>query len=143
MSHPSDSHPGDSDTSDPDTGHRQGAGGVIGPGVVVPGDGGGPVFAEPWQAQAFAIAVTLERRGVFNWSEWAQMLGDEIRAAEAAAGPDTGADYYRHWLATLERMVALKGLAGAEALARHRHALARAARRTPHGAPIEVRAEDF
>lgn len=114
-------------------------------GLAVPGAGGatGPVFTEPWQAQAFAIAVMLERRGLFGWPEWAQMLGDEIKAAEAATGADTGTDYYRHWLATLERMVALKGLAGTQALARHRDALARAARRTPHGEPIALRAEDF
>ena len=107
----------------------------------LPGDG--PVFGEPWEAQAFAIAVMLERRGLFSWSEWAQLLGEEIKAAEAATGPGTGADYYRHWLSTLERMVALKGIAGTAALGSYRDAFARAARRTPHGSPIELRAEDF
>lgn len=106
----------------------------------LPGDG--PVFGEPWEAQAFAIAVMLERRGLFSWSEWAQLLGEEIKAAEAA-GAGTGTDYYRHWLATLERMVALKGIAGTAALGSYRDAFARAARRTPHGSPIELRAEDF
>jgi nitrile hydratase accessory protein len=109
----------------------------------LPGDAGGAVFREPWEAQAFALAVVLERRGLFTWSEWAEMLGAEIRAAEAATWPSAGADYYRHWLATLERMVAHRGVAGADALARCRNALARAARRTPHGSAIELRAEDF
>ena len=105
--------------------------------------GGGAVFHEPWQAQAFAIAVALERRGLFTWAEWADMLGAEIRAAEAATGPSTGTDYHQRWLATLERMVAERGVAGADTLARYRDAFARAARRTPHGSAIELRAEDF
>jgi len=107
------------------------------------GGSGAAVFREPWEAQAFAIAVALERRGLFTWAEWADMLGAEIRAAEAATGPSTGTDYYQRWLATLERMVAERGVAGADTLARYRDAFARAARRTPHGSAIELRAEDF
>ena len=109
----------------------------------LPRDDGGPVFREPWQAQAFAIAVALERGGLFTWGEWAQVLGEEIRAAQAAGQTGTGADYWCHWLAALEGMVAAKGVAGAAALQRYREALARAARRTPHGSPIELTAEDF
>ena len=119
----------------PDTPHDQRS---------VPGlPGNGPVFGEPWEAQAFAIAVMLERRGLFSWAEWAQMLGEEIKAAAAATGPGTGADYYRHWLATLERMVTRKGIAATDVLGSYRDAFARAALRTPHGSPIELRAEDF
>src|SRR5262245_38285473 len=114
--------------------------------VAVPGiprDSEGPVFQEPWQAQAFAIVVALQRRGVFAWSEWAAMLGEEIRKAQSAGDPDTGATYYRHWLATLERMVTAKGLTSPEALARTCGAWDRAAARTPHGTPIELSPEDF
>src|SRR5947208_6172639 len=75
----------------------------------IPRDAEGPVFRAPWEAQAFAMAVSLHARGVFTWSEWAQTLGDEIKRAQAAGDPDTGDTYYRHWLATLERMVAEKG----------------------------------
>src|SRR5688572_11059139 len=75
----------------------------------IPCDAEGPVFQEPWQAQAFAMAVALQSRGLFAWSDWAEMLGQEIRKAQAAGDPDTGATYYRHWLATLERMVTAKG----------------------------------
>lgn len=102
-----------------------------------------PSFAEPWQAQAFAITLELHRRGVFAWSEWAQALGAEIAAAQAAGDADRGDTYYQHWLAALERLLAAKGLASADELERHRLAWAQAARRTPHGQPIELRDDDF
>jgi len=106
-------------------------------------DGEGPVFREPWEAQAFAMAVALHRRGLFGWDEWAAMLGQEIEAAQRAGDPDTGDTYYRHWLATLERMVVCKGIADPAALKRYHDAWGHAADRTPHGAPIELGATDF
>ncbi|MGB7834227.1 MAG: nitrile hydratase accessory protein [Xanthobacteraceae bacterium] len=109
----------------------------------IPRDRDGPVFREPWEAQAFAMAVTLQARGLFTWSEWAAALGEEIKRAQAAGDPDTGETYYRHWLATLERMVAQKGVTDPETLARYRDAWDHAADRTPHGTPIELRVEDF
>jgi hypothetical protein len=71
------------------------------------------------------------------------MLGEEIKKAQAAGDPDTGETYYHHWLATLERMVAKKGATSEQVLAHHYEAWKRAMRRTPHGKPIELRAEDF
>ena len=109
----------------------------------LPRDAGGPVFREPWEAQAFALAVALGQRGLFGWDEWTATLGDEIKAAQRAGDPDTGATYYHHWLKALERIVAAKGLADGAALARYRDALVRAAGRTPHGSPIELTAADF
>jgi len=109
----------------------------------IPRDKEGPVFREPWQAQAFALALQLHERGLFTWTEWAAALGDEITKAQAAGDPDTGETYYHHWLATLERIVAAKGLADAGLLARTRDAWQRACARTPHGTPIELRPEDF
>jgi len=103
----------------------------------------GPVFREPWEAQAFAMAVALRERGLIDWNEWAQTLGEEIKRAQAAGDPDTGETYYRHWLATLERIVAVKGLSDPATLARYRAAWDHAADRTPHGTPIELRPEDF
>jgi len=102
-----------------------------------------PIFREPWEAQAFAMALALHARGLFGWTEWAAMLADEIKRAQKAGDPDTGATYYRHWLNALERLVAAKGLADPAALARTRAAWQHAAARTPHGAPIELRREDF
>ena len=109
----------------------------------IPRDSSGPVFREPWEAQAFAIAVALHERGVFTWSEWAAVLGDEIRRAQAAGDPDTGETYDRHWLAALERIVRDKHIADAGALERYRAAWDRAADRTPHGTPIELGPDDF
>jgi nitrile hydratase accessory protein len=109
----------------------------------LPPDAAEAVFREPWEAQAFAMALALHRRGLFTWSEWAATLSDEIKRAQAAGDPDTGTTYYRHWLAALERLVAEKNIADREALARCREAWRDAAGRTPHGAPIELAAEDF
>ena len=109
----------------------------------IPRDDGGPVFREPWEAQAFSMALALHQRGVFTWPEWAAALADEIKHAQAAGDPDTGETYYRHWLATLERLVTEKGVASEQTLARYRDAWDRAADRTPHGTPIELRPDDF
>lgn len=110
---------------------------------TIPADASGPVFREPWEAHAFAMALTLHERGLFTWKEWAEALAAEIKAAQAGGDPDTGETYYRHWLATLEKMVAGKGVASQDTLARYRDAWDQAADRTPHGKPIELRPEDF
>jgi nitrile hydratase accessory protein len=109
----------------------------------IPRDEDGPVFREPWEAQAFGMALALYAHGLFTWSEWAATLADQIKRAQAAGDPDTGKTYYRHWLATLERLVAAKGVASSETLHRYRDAWDRACDRTPHGAPIELKPEDF
>ena len=109
----------------------------------IPRDAEGPVFREPWEAQAFAIALALHARGLFTWPEWAATLADEIKRAQAAGDPDTGETYYRHWLATLERLVAEKGVTDSATLTRYFEAWDHAADRTPHGAPIELKPEDF
>jgi nitrile hydratase accessory protein len=109
----------------------------------IPRDDDGPVFREPWEAQAFAIALALHERGLFTWSEWAATIADEIKRAQAAGDPDTGQTYYRHWLNTLERLVAEKGVTDRNTLARYRDAWDHAADRTPHGKPIELTPEDF
>ncbi len=109
----------------------------------IPCDAEGPVFREPWEAQAFAMAVALQERGVFTWTEWAAMLGEEIKAAQRGGDPDTGETYYHHWLAALERIVAYKGVADRTTLTRYHDAWDRAADRTPHGMPIELSSKDF
>lgn len=109
----------------------------------IPCDAEGPVFRAPWEAHAFAMALTLHQRGLFTWPEWAATLGEEIKCAQAAGDPDTGETYYRHWLNALERLVAEKGATDAVTLARYRDAWDHAANRTPHGTPIELRPDDF
>jgi nitrile hydratase accessory protein len=109
----------------------------------IPRDPEGPVFREPWEAQAFAMAVALHERGLFSWGEWTAVLGDEIKRAQVKGDPDTGETYYRHWLTALERIVAEKGVTNMAALARYRDAWDHAADRTPHGMPIVLQPEDF
>ena len=109
----------------------------------IPRDESGPVFRAPWEAHAFAMALALYEKGLFAWTEWSAMLGEEIKKAQAAGDPDTGETYYHHWLATLERVVAEKGATSTQALSEHYQAWERAMHRTPHGKPIELKTEDF
>lgn len=97
------------------------------------------MFAEPWQAQAFALAVRLSAQGHFTWKEWAAALAEELKAAADRGEPDDGTHYYEHWLAALERLVAAKGLANAAALRERKEAWADAYRHTPHGKPVVLR----
>jgi nitrile hydratase accessory protein len=109
----------------------------------IPHDASGPVFREPWEAQAFAMTVALHQRGVFTWPEWAAALAAEIKRAQAGGDPDSGDTYYLHWLAALESLVAKKQITDPMTLTRYRDAWDRAADRTPHGAPVELSPDDF
>ena len=104
----------------------------------LPRDEGGPVFSEPWQAQAFALAVKLSEHGHFTWKEWANVLADELKVAASRGEYDDGSHYYEHWLAALERLVAAKGLSDRAAMLARKEAWADAYRHTPHGKPVEL-----
>jgi nitrile hydratase accessory protein len=109
--------------------------------IAIPRDAeGGPVFEEPWQAQAFAMTLKLYERGAFTWPEWAEYLAQEIQRAQAGGDPDLGDTYYLHWLAALERIVADKGLIATAELAHRKEEWSEAAAATPHGKPIELNA---
>ena len=105
---------------------------------ALPRDQEGPVFNEPWEAQAFALAVRLSEAGCFTWSEWATALSQEIEAAQARGDPDLGQTYYQHWLNALERICVEKGLVDREGMRQRLEAWRRAYRRTPHGQPVEL-----
>jgi len=105
----------------------------------LPRDEQGPVFNEPWEAKAFAMVLRLHERGLFTWPEWAETLSQEISAAQAGGDADLGDTYYQHWLRALEALVARKGAASLDELARCRQAWTEAAERTPHGQPVELR----
>ena len=92
-----------------------------------------PVFAEPWQAEAFAMTVALHDKGLFSWSEWAEALSAEVKQPDAASD---GRDYYEHWLAALETLLSRKGIAGKGEVDELAAAWERAAHATPHGKPI-------
>lgn len=106
----------------------------------IPRDNEGPVFSEPWQAEAFALAVRLSAEGYFTWDEWASTLSEEITRAQQAGDPDLGDTYYNHWVAALERLCSAKGLVGPDAMSQRKDEWRRAYLNTPHGKPIELSA---
>jgi nitrile hydratase accessory protein len=112
--------------------------GVPDAGLGIPRDADGPVFDEPWQAQAFALTLRLHERGVFGWDEWARYLSQAIRDAVGEGDPDLGNTYYRHWVSALERLLRDKGLAPPLVLAALRQAWRTAAEKTPHGEPVRL-----
>jgi nitrile hydratase accessory protein len=104
----------------------------------MPIDAGGPVFAEPWQAGAFALAVRLSAEGHFSWTEWATALAHELQADASRGELDDGSRYYQCWLAALERLVVEKRLCDGALLLTCKEAWADAYRHTPHGKPVEL-----
>lgn len=107
----------------------------------IPADQHGPVFAEPWQATAFALAVRLSSEGHFTWKEWAAALSDEFEHAADSGAADDGSRYYHFWLAALEKLVVSKRLSDPATLLARKDAWAQAYRHTPHGVPVELRDE--
>jgi len=105
----------------------------------LPRDDGGPVFAEPWQAQAFALAVKLSELGHFTWSEWAATIAEELKADAARGESDDGSRYYHCWLAALERLVVAKQLSDPATLLERKEDWADAFRHTPHGMPVKLK----
>lgn len=103
---------------------------------IVPGAEAEPVFAEPWQAEAFATAVALSRAGVFTWKEWSETFGAEIKRHPQAADEDAGGAYYRQWLAALETLLCARGHARPEEIADTQEHWRRSYLNTPHGSPI-------
>ncbi len=99
-----------------------------------------PIFAEPWEAHAFALAVKLSEAGLFPWSEWSAALAEELAAASRRGEPDDGSRYYHHWLAALERLVAAKDLVPPSSLRARKEEWAQAYRHTPHGTPVTLEA---
>lgn len=97
----------------------------------LPRDGSGPVFAEPWQAQLFALTLSLHARGTFSWTEWTQAFAAELQAHHS--GP---AQYFEHWLSALEGLLCARGLADRETLFERKLAWEDAHRRAPHGTPV-------
>jgi len=105
---------------------------------ALPRDDLGPVFAEPWQAQAFALAVRMSAEGAFTWPEWAATLAQVLQEAKDRSEPDDGSHYYEHWLGALERLATAKGFVAPTELQARKHAWEAAYLATPHGQPVEL-----
>jgi len=97
-----------------------------------------PVFREPWEAQAFALALRLHEQGHFSWKEWADALSTEIAEATNRGEDNSGENYYRHWLRALESLVTQSGLASKADLDARQQAWQRAHENTPHGEPVAL-----
>ena len=106
----------------------------------IPRDEEGPVFAAPWEASAFALAVRLSQAGHFTWREWAETLSEEITEAQRLGDPDLGSTYYQHWVNALERLCSEKGLLGSDLVDQRQEEWRQAYFNTPHGKPIELSA---
>ncbi len=107
---------------------------------ALPRDADGPVFKAPWEARAFALAVRLSDTGLFTWSEWTEVISQEIKAAQERGDPDLGDTYYHHWLSALERLCVAKGLVAPAAMEARQEAWRRAYLNTPHGQPVNLSA---
>jgi len=105
-----------------------------------PQDDQGPVFNEPWEAQAFALVIALHEQNLFSWQEWAGVLSEQIALAQADGDPDLGNTYYQHWLAALERISRQKNLSNKNELLKRKSQWHAAYLNTPHGKPIELSA---
>lgn len=103
---------------------------------------GEPVFDEPWQAQALALAFNLIDQGVFSNAQWSEKLGAELAHAQSRGDPDDSQTYYRSVLAALENLLASSGRIPAETLAARTETWRRAYLNTPHGQPVELSAGD-
>jgi nitrile hydratase accessory protein len=103
-----------------------------------PQDEEGPVFKEPWEAQAFSLVVALQQQGCFSWGEWAAALSEAIDRAQQQGDPDLGNTYYRHWLGALEKLAAKKGLADVDAMLARKEQWRSAYLNTPHGEPVRL-----
>jgi nitrile hydratase accessory protein len=79
------------------------------------------------------MTIALHDKGLFSWAEWAQALSAQVQKPGAATD---GHDYYEHWLAALEDLLASKGLAARSDVDALAMAWERAAHATPHGKAI-------
>jgi nitrile hydratase accessory protein len=104
----------------------------------LPRDQEGPVFAEPWQAEAFALTVRLYEAVCFTWPEWAAVLAEVLQEARDRGESDDGSRYYCYWLTALERLLTKKQVLSASDLDRRKAAWTQAYLSTPHGRPVAL-----
>ena len=102
-----------------------------------------PVFAQAWQARAFALALKLSERGHFTQSEWSTALARQLRNVADRGEPDDGSHYYEHWLAALEALVIEKAMTTKASLDTRKEEWRDAYLRTPHGKPVELQAKSL
>ena len=89
------------------------------------------VFAAPWEARAFALAVTLSGGEGFSWDDFRDLLIAEIAEGDASAAEHAGrveaadaSPYYERWLAALEKILCAKAMISVEEIERRAAAIA-------------------
>ncbi len=97
---------------------------------------GEPVFDEPWQAQALAMADTLIDNGVISATLWSDMLGSELKKAQSLDADDDMTTYYKAALQALELLLDQQTSVSASEVSDKRDAWERAYLATPHGQPV-------
>lgn len=97
-----------------------------------------PVFDEPWQAQALALADSMVQAGHFTKTAWADALGAALKSAEREGAPDTLETYYIVVLNALETLSESSAGIAAETRLQRRADWEAAYRRTPHGKPVTL-----
>ena len=96
------------------------------------------VFAEPWEAHVFAIAVKLSEKGLLKWSEWSDALAEEIKEAKDQGQPDFGNTYYQFWFSALETILLKKNILKKSDIKSRMEQGRRAYLSTPHGNPVKL-----
>ena len=96
------------------------------------------VFAEPWEAHVFAIAVKLSEKGLFKWSDWTNALAEEIKEAKEQGNPDFGNTYYKFLLSALETILLEKNILKKSDLNSKMEQWRHAYLSTPHGNPVKL-----
>jgi nitrile hydratase accessory protein len=68
------------------------------------------VFEAPWQGRAFGMARALAEAGFFSWDEFRVQLIRIIGEHDRSEQSDADYQYYTHFLAALEAVLAQKRL---------------------------------
>ena len=103
------------------------------------------VFAAPWHAEVFALAVHLNEAGHFCWAEWSRCFGKNLTSTrsnmasgDGGQGLDGSEDYYQIWLQTLIEIMQEKGIVDLETLDSLKAQWIDAYTHTPHGHPVTL-----
>ena len=67
-------------------------------------------FESPWESRVFGLTMAMYEAGLFDWEEFRGLLIDEIGQWDAASHPEEDWNYYQHWAAAFERLLADKHL---------------------------------
>jgi nitrile hydratase accessory protein len=97
-----------------------------------------PVFNEPWQAEAYALAQVLIETDRVSSSEWAKAFGAALRQSADKGEPDDSETYYAALSETLQRVLVAEGRVQDLEIRQRIDDWRAAYHRTPHGKPVKL-----